>query len=110
MHSNSFPADAFGDPFEIDALPLPRPAVGYGVQRLDTDTLLNPLQKQLVPVREAGLACRFARFDDAHAAAAAWLNEHNTPADEHHLAIIPLGYDTFLERHVLIYGVLCGQP
>lgn len=110
MHSNSIPADAFGDPFEIDALPLPRPAVGYGVQRLDTDTLLDPQQKRLVPVREAGLACRFARFDDAHAAAAAWLNEHNTPADEHHLAIVPLGYDTFLERHVLIYGVLCGQP
>jgi len=26
------------------------------------------------------------------------------------VAIVPLGYDTFLERHVLIYGVLCGQP
>ena len=110
MHSNSFPADAFGDPFEINVLPLPRPAVGYGVQRLDTDTLLDPRQGRLVPVREAGLACRFARFDEAHAAAAAWLQTRETGADDHHLAIVPLGSDTFLERHVLIYGVLCGQP
>lgn len=110
MRNNTFSADAFGDPFDIDALPLPRPAVGYGVQQLGTDTLLDPRQGRLVPVREAGLACRFAHFDAAHAAAAAWLQAQDTGADEHHLAIVPLGYDSFLERHVLIYGVLCGQP
>jgi hypothetical protein len=26
------------------------------------------------------------------------------------LAIVPADYDPILQRHVLIYGVLCGQP
>jgi hypothetical protein len=30
--------------------------------------------------------------------------------DAHRLAIVPVGYDDLLQRHVLIYGVLCGQP
>jgi hypothetical protein len=30
--------------------------------------------------------------------------------EDHHLAIVPAGFDDILQRHVLIYGVLCGRP
>ena len=110
MRQNHFPADAFGDRFELSQLPLPRPGAGYAVQRLDTDRLLDRRSGELLPVRSSNLDALFENFDDAHAAACQWVTAHCEDPAEHHLAIVPAGYDEVFERHVLIYGVLCGQP
>lgn len=110
MRQNHFPADAFGDRFELSQLPLPRPPAGYAVQRLDTDRLLDRRTGELLPVRSSNLDALFDNFDDAHAAACQWVTSHCDDPAEHHLAIVPAGYDEVFERHVLIYGVLCGQP
>jgi hypothetical protein len=102
--------DAFGDPFDLDSLPLPRAAAGYAVQLLDTDRLLDRHSGNFLPVRSAHLAASFATFGEAHAAASQWLDRHGEDPDEHRLSIVPVGYDPTRQRHVLIYGVLCGQP
>ena len=47
MQRSEFSADAFGDRFNLADLPLPRPARGYAVQMLDTDTLLDRASGQL---------------------------------------------------------------
>jgi hypothetical protein len=105
-----FPADAFGDRFNLAELPLPRAAAGYAVQRLDTDTLLDRITGEFLPVRAAQLQGLFQSFDAAHAAACRWVvSTCPTPA-EHGLAIVPANFDPILQRHVLIYGVLCGHP
>lgn len=108
--SNTLPADAFGDPFFLDDLPLPRRAAGYAVQRLDTDTLLDCHSGTFLPVRSPELAGLFPSFGAAHAAASAWVAQHCPPPADHGLAIVPASFDHVLNRHVLIYGVLCGQP
>ena len=110
MICNTLPADAFGDHFELSALPLPRPADGYAVQRLDTDTLLDRASGRFLPVRNPELLALFASFAAAHAAATAWVLANCPNPVEHQLAIVPAGFDPVLHRHVLIYGVLCGQP
>lgn len=110
MTQHPFPADAFGDRFDLAALPLPRPPAGYAVQMLDTDTLLDRTTGTFLPVRSTALRCLFADFDAAHAAARRWVEAHCTSPEEHRLAIVPAGFDPLLERHVLIYGVLCGHP
>jgi hypothetical protein len=92
-------------------LPLPRkPPHGYAVQMLDTDTLLDRASGNFLPVAlpAAGL---FDSFDDAHAAAPVAGSTATAEAlEEHRLAIVPASFDPVLQRHVLIYGVLCGQP
>ncbi len=103
-------ADAFGDRFVLAELPLPRQAAGYAVQMLDTDTLLDRVSGELLPVRSPALDGLFATFDDAHAAASHWVKTHCNMPDGHRLAIVPAGYDEVLQRHILIYGVLCGRP
>lgn len=105
-----FPPDTFGDRFDLKALPLPRPPCGYAVQMLDTDTLLDRVSGDFLPVRSPALAAAFGSFDAAHAAACGWLARHRLGADEHRLIIVPVGYDELLERHILIYGVLCDHP
>lgn len=110
MRHDTFPADAFGDRFELASLPLPRAPAGYAVQRLDTDRLLDRRSGQLLPVRSPDLDALFDSFDDAHAAACQWVTAHGDDPAEHHLAIVPAGYDEVFERHILIYGVLCAQP
>lgn len=105
-----YPADAFGDPFDLAGLPLPRIACGYGVQLLDTDRLLDAATGELLPVRSPDLRAAFASFAAAHAAAATWAARNAVAPDDHRLAIVPVGYDPVLQRHVLIYGVLCGHP
>lgn len=105
-----FSDDAFGDPFDLHALPLRRPAQGYAVQMLDTDTLLDRHCGDFLPVRSRQLDALFDDFASAHRAAAAWVRQHCRDADEHRLAIVPASFDTILNRHVLIYGVLCDQP
>lgn len=105
-----FSADAFGDRFQLEALPLRRAAAGYAVQKLDTDQLLDRITGVLMPVRSTELHGLFESFDDAYAAAKTWAENNCPPPDEHRLAIVPAGFDTLLNRHVLIYGVLCGQP
>jgi hypothetical protein len=110
MFDVHYPADAFGDPFDLGGLPLPRPARGYGVQLLDTDLLLDTASGDFLPVRSPDLDAAHASFAAAHAAAARWAACHGMAADAHRLAIVPVGYDDLLQRHVLIYGVLCGQP
>lgn len=110
MIPSDFPADAFGDRFELADLPLPRPPAGYAVQMLDTDTLLDRRTGDFLPVRSPALQGLFDSFDAAHAAARCWVEGHAGDPQDHPLAIVPAGYDQLLERHVLIYGVLCGQP
>lgn len=110
MPTTAYPADAFGDPFELAALPLPRAAVGYAVQLLDTDQLLDRQTGEFLPVRSQTLHACHDSFANAYASAFAWTQKHAIAADEHRLAIVPLGYDPLIGRHVLIYGVLCGQP
>lgn len=104
------PNDTFGDRFDLDALPLPRPPCGYAVQMLDTDTLLDQATDEFLPVRSNALHAAFTSFEEAHAAATRWVETHGLNADEHRLIIVPVGYDDILERHILIYGVLCDQP
>ncbi|MBS1142366.1 MAG: hypothetical protein H6R13_3819 [Proteobacteria bacterium] len=110
MANISLPADAFGDRFDLNTLPLPRPAVGYAVQMLDTDKLLDRQSGDFLSVRATALQPLFESFDAAYADAKQWMEKHSTDPDEHRLAIIPAGYDAILNRHILIYGVLCGQP
>jgi hypothetical protein len=102
--------DAFGDRFDLSTLPLPRRAAGYAVQRLNTDTLLDRQSAEFLPVRSPLLSGLFASFDEAHAAASRWLEAHEPKPDDHGLAIVPANFDAILQRHVLIYGVLRGQP
>ncbi len=104
------PADAFGDRFELSNLPLPRPPAGYAVQRLDTDQLLDRRTGALLPVRSPGLDALFDSFEAAYEAADNWVRMHCQAGEEHHLAIVPAGYDALLERPILIYGVLCAHP
>ena len=104
------PPDTFGDPFSLEALPLPRPAIAYAIQHLGTDTLLDRQTGQFRPIRTPDLQPRFATFAEAFAAASNWLVAHDVAIDEHELSIVPLAYDPLLGRHVLIYGVLCGRP
>ena len=103
-------ADAFGDPFRLDDLPLPRPAAGYAVQMLGSDRLLDRRSGDFLPVRAPGLAALFDTFAAARQAAAAWVDRNCRRADEHRLAIVPASFDGVLERHVLIYGVLEEGP
>lgn len=110
MTGIDLPADAFGDPFELHKLPLARPPAGYAVQLLDTDQLLDRASGQFLPVRSPMLNPLFETFAAAHAAANCWVSIHCPRPDEHRLAIVPAGFDPLLERHVLIHGVLCGQP
>ncbi len=102
--------DAFGDRYDINELPLPRLASGYAVQRLDTDTLLDRLSGKFLPVRSASAQPLFASFDEAHAAAGRWVSEHCINTEEHGLAIVPVGIDDTMQRHILIYGVLRTTP
>jgi hypothetical protein len=110
MRRFEFSADAFGDRFALADLPLPRPPGGYAVQMLDTDTLLDRASGDFLPVRSPRLDGLFATFDDAFAAACRWVEAHCEGPDAHHLTIVPAGFDGILQRHILIYGVLCGRP
>ena len=102
--------NAFGDRFTLAELTLPRPPQGYAVQMLDTDKLLDQRSSKFLPVRSAQLAGLFTSFDEAHSAACDWVKSHCKTPDEHRLAIVPASFDDILQRHILIYGVLCGQP
>jgi len=103
--------DAFGDPFTVDQLPLPRPGTGYAVQMLDTDTLLDRRSGRFLGVREAGLEALFDSFTEARAAAKAWLKSSWQPdGREIPLAVVPAYFDDLMGRHVLIYGVLTRTP
>lgn len=100
---------AFGDPFDLAALPLPRAADGYGVQILGTDTLLDRRSGSFLPVRDAALDGLYPSFAAAFAAAKAWVKA-NPGESEPPLAIVPASFDQRLGRHVLIYGVLPTAP
>lgn len=102
--------DAFGDRFNLADLPLPRTANGYAVQRLGTDTLLDRASGDFLAVRAPRLQGLFDSFDEAHGAAGRWVISHCATPEDHGLAIVPASFDAVLQRHVLIYGVLCGQP
>lgn len=110
MLSFQLSPDAFGDRFNLEDLPLARPSAGYAVQMLDTDTLLDRISGTFLPVRSPTLDGLFATFDEAYAAARLWVEGSCPTPDEHRLAIVPAGFDNMMERHVLIYGVLCAQP
>ena len=106
----TFSTDAFGDHFTLADLPLPRPPRGYAVQMLDSDTLLDRRSGAFLTVRAPALDGLFASFDEAYAAACRWVEDNCNGPQEHRLAIVPATFDDELQRHVLIYGVLCGQP
>lgn len=110
MDSLHLPQDAFGDHFDLDKLPLPRAPAGYAIQMLDTDTLLDRRTMNFMPVRSPELKGLFESFAAAHAAASAWVKIHCHDPSEHKLAIVPAGFDPIMGRHILIYGVLRGQP
>lgn len=110
MPNTIMPPDAFGDSFDLAALPLPRSASGYAVQKLDTDTLLDQTSGNFLSVRSTSLQGLYPSFDEAHKAASEWVHNHGMINEEHNLAIVPASFDPLLKRHVLIYGVLCGQP
>ncbi len=101
---------AFGDPFRLEDLPLPRPADGYAVQYLGRDQLLDQISGQFQPVRNPGAKALFPSFEAARTAARSWLKarleQGQAPAP---LAIVPAAYDPVSERHILIYGVLQPQ-
>lgn len=105
-----YPDNCFGDRFDLSTLPLARTAVGYAVQVLDTDTLLDRKTQRFLPVRTPGLDALHCSFDSAHRAAAHWLDTQGADPAHHALAIVPVGFDTTLARPILIYGVICGQP
>lgn len=102
--------DAFGDRFDLASLPLARPGTGYAVQLLDTDTLLDQHTATFLPVRSPTLSGLFPDFDAAYMAARSWLEKNAKTTEEYPLAIVPACFDTQLERHVLIYGVLTREP
>lgn len=110
MDQPLLPDDSFGDHFDVSTLPLPRPPAGYAVQMLDTDRLLDRKSGDFLPVRSPELQGLFDSFDDARAAALVWVEKHCSPPEEHRLAIVPAGFESLRERHVLIYGVLCAHP
>lgn len=89
---------------------MARQPAGYAVQMLDTDKLLDLLSGAFLPVRSPALNGIFDSFDAAFAAASNWVAAHCPNPDDHRLAIVPASFDPVLQRHVLIYGVLCGQP
>ena len=100
---------AFGDPFELEALPLPRPAGGYGVQYLGRDQLLDQLTGQFLPIRHPRLQGLFPSFAAAREAARTWRRTQRHEAEAPSLAIVPAAFDPVSERHILIYGVLQPQ-
>ncbi|MBK7898116.1 MAG: hypothetical protein KA603_09545 [Azonexus sp.] len=102
--------DAFGHPFRLEDLPLPRASVGYGVQRLDTDFLLDRRSGDFLPVRDPRLDAGFSSFAEARGAARAWVVRHGNLPEDRPLAIVPVGYDEALQRPILIYGVLPASP
>ena len=102
--------DAFGDPFDLAALPLPRAGTGYAVQMLDTDTLLDRRSGRFLPVRDRQLEGLHPTFAAAHAAARQWISANHTTVEAHPLAIVPASYDEAMQRHILIYGVLTTTP
>jgi hypothetical protein len=110
MLDTAFADDFFGDHFRLDDLPLPRQARGYAVQMLDTDTLLDSATGEFMTMRDQQLHGLFASFAAAHGAASRWVRAHCPTPEEHRLAIVPAGFDDELQRHILIYGVLRGQP
>ncbi len=105
-----WPADSFGDPFDLNKLPLPRPGTGYAIQKLGSDCLLDQLSGRFLPVRDPQLQGLFPEFASAFRAAADWVERHLPPEAEHDLAIVPASFDRLRQRHILIYGVLCGRP
>lgn len=102
--------DAFGDPFVLADLPLARPATGYALQRLDTDTLLDKRSGQFRAVRDPELCGLFVSFNEAFAAGKEWLENNPSLAHSHPIAIVPAYFDHELNRHVLNYGVLKQSP
>lgn len=110
MYRLEFHQNSFGDPFTLAELPLPRLPQGYAVQMLDIDKLLDRESGNFLPVRDPQLKGLFSTFYDAHDAACQWVDAHCLTLEEHQLAIVPARFDHVLKRHVLIYGVLCGQP
>lgn len=100
---------AFGDPFRLEDLALPRPAEGYGVQYLGRDQLLDQLTGQFLPIRNPTLRGRFPSFEAAREAAKAWWNSRTADEAAPSVAIVPVAFDPVSERHILIYGVLQPQ-
>jgi len=110
MPEFAFSADAFGDHFPLSQLSSPRKAEGYALQILDTDKLFDQNSGDFLPIRTTTLNALFPSFDAAFEAAAIWVGKHGENPADHRIAIVPACYDQTLQRHVLIYGVLCSSP
>jgi hypothetical protein len=108
---HSLPTTPFGDCFPRRPAVAASTGSGYAVQMLDTDTLLDRITRAIF--------CRSVR----RIAPGACSTALTMPAPRRLPGLKPLpaaggtsaghrpaGFDDFLQRHVLIYGVLCGQP
>lgn len=99
----------FGEPYRLTDLPLPRPAIGYGVQQLGSDRLLDQHTLTLQAMRHPGLHAVFADFASAERTARQWLD--TAPAAQSlPLSIVPLGWDADMQRPILIWGMLSAEP
>lgn len=105
-----FGADAFGDPYDVRSLPRSRPGMGYAVQLLDSDQILDRASGRFLSIRDPQLSGLFLSFHDAYAAARATVLAGKIDPREEPLAIVPAYHDATMQRHVLIYGVLTAQP
>jgi hypothetical protein len=95
MHPNHFPPTRSVTASTLSKLPLPRAPAGYAVQRLDTDQVLDR--------RAANNFCRCAARTWMHCSQLRRSPCRSLPLGngncddpaEHHLAIVPAGYDSF---------------
>jgi len=109
QHELPPPSHPFGDPFALDMPSLPRPASGYAVQLLGTDRILDRSSMQFLAVRDRALQGSFATFAEAEQAARAMAAAVTDP-ETLPMGIVPVGYDSMMQRHVLIHGVLRAEP
>lgn len=105
-----WPNDLFGDPFELAHLPLPRPALGYGIQEFDTGHALNPYTQSLQTLRASKKEVIFSTYAEAFQQGINYLQQKLSKSHDHNLCITPIGYDEVMERPVWILGVLWSEP
>jgi hypothetical protein len=116
-HAPAHDPHPFGEPYQLGDLPLPRPAIGYGIHLLGTDRLLDQHSQRLQAMRHPSLHAVFDSFAAAETAALDWLGNGQTNTatinptpDTLPLSIVPLGWDANMQRPILLWGMLSPEP